>query len=108
MGSIITKSAKLVKMDGRHSHSNLFRYIIKFNCINGYQHYHNALKLCYDNWGVSIDVETYSRLLHDSQRHGYEFAFSPEWSYLNDYGDHRIYLTDAAASWGRLSGQFGV
>jgi len=108
MGSIILNQAKMIKMDGRYSHSTIFKYIIKFNCVNGYQQYHDALRLCSDNWGMTVDVETYSRLWHDSRRHDYQFGFSPEWSYLEDYGDHRIYLSESAATWIRLSSQFGL
>lgn len=82
--------------------------MVQFHLPNGYQVYHDALKFCYDNWGMSIDVETYARIYHDAKLKHTEFAFSTEWSYLDRYGDHRIYLTDAAASWFRLSGAWGV
>lgn len=82
--------------------------MVQFRLPDGYYEYHDALKFCYDTWGMSLDVETYNRLHSNVKVNGGQFEFSAEWSYLDRYGDHRIYLTDAAASWIRLSGVWGV
>ena len=90
---------RLIKLDKRWSHSHLFPYILQYYDPKSL---HNALIHCYDNWGMTVDVETYSRLLGSSMAVPYEFQFSPEWSYLSKYGDHRIYLSKAAAAWFKL------
>ena len=82
--------------------------MVQFALKNGYREYHDALKFCHDTWGMSVDVETYARIYHNARMNHAECMLSAEWSYLDKYGDHRIYLTDAAASWIRLSGTWGV
>ena len=51
---------------------------------------------------MTVDVETYSRLMGASIGGGYKFRLSPEWSYLCKYGDNRIYLSEAASAWIKL------
>ena len=108
MGSLREQSSRLIKLDGRYSHSNLFSHIIKFNCVNGYRQYHDAMQYCFQQWGMTVDVETYCRMLRDSERHQYPFQFSRTWSYLEKYGDHRIYLAEEAYTWIRLAEPFDL
>ena len=107
MGSVF-KPNKLVRLDRRYAHKGLFTHMVQFTLKNGYFEYHDALKFCYDTWGMSVDAETYARMYHSMIPSPEDFTFSPEWSYLDKYGDHRIYLSDAAAAWLRLSGTWGV
>ena len=108
MGSI-SKEIKLTKLDRRYAHSYLFKYIVQFHGASADQAYHDALMWCYEQWGMTVDAETYSRLHHQHQRRWplgdskWDFRFSPDWAYLDKYSDHRIYLSEAAASWFRLS-----
>ena len=102
MGSLL-KEVKVVKLDGRHSHTGLFDYMLQFNAWQGLEKYQRTLQYCHAQWGPSLDVETYSTLRWDTVKRNYQFEFGPQWSYLARYGDYRIYLTEDATSWIKLA-----
>ena len=98
MGTV-NRDIKLRRLDRRWSHSHLFPYIVQISGADTYRIYQDAMLWCYEQWGMTVDVETYRNLRNFSQLRAWDFQFSTEWAYLDKYGDHRIYLTEAAASW---------
>ena len=98
MGTV-NQDIKLRRLDRRWSHSHLFPYIVQISGADTYRIYHDAILWCHEQWGMTVDVETYRNLRNFSQLRAWDFQFSTEWAYLDKYGDHRIYLTEAAASW---------
>ena len=102
MESTLTK-VKVTKLDGRHSHKGLFKYMLQFSVWSSHEPYQKALQYCHTQWGPTVDVETYSAIHWDAIKRNYPFEFNPHWSYLARYGDHRIYLTEDATAWIKLA-----
>lgn len=101
--TMTNQNIKLRRLDRRYSHGELFPYMVQISGADTYRLYHDAVMWCHEQWGMTVDVETYSSLLNWSQLRQWDFALSTEWSYLDRYGDHRIYLTEASASWFSLA-----
>ena len=85
-------------LDRRHSHRNVFRYVIRFEKHHfgtGVLDFDRARRWFTATYGWSQDVELQAEM-HKNRRHHKEAYqpddINPHWAFLSKYDDYRIYV----------------
>ena len=102
---------KVVKLDGRYSHSSDFRYLIKFSknisADTSVRDYDQAMRWFNDHFGWTQEVETRLAMIRNWMHHRTAYSsedFNPIWSYCAKYSNYRIYvLSEKELEWFLLS-----